>query len=300
MQLWSIEEIMELAKVRALGLYLSELQEFRSHCAERKRWAHAHREGLLKADAPAREDEPHSPPGNDTIKTALKCLEGLGSLCNDFGWIGSETKIDMTYGHLKRSKLSDIDWSSLEADLRNVADMVIADLCRAKLVKVNSPYYEYINSDELVSEDFSTKFPSASIDVKEAGNCIAVDCGTAAVFHLMRAVEWGMRAFCVDLGLLTTDYKKVKVPIEHSQWEQILNQLDKKIEEKIDSLPRGPQRQEAQEFYHCIHFDIKRFKDAFRNHVAHTRTTYSQKAADDILDHVRKFFVLLETRISES
>ncbi len=41
--------IVELANIRALGLYLSELQEHRSHCAERKRWSRAHRNGLLIA-----------------------------------------------------------------------------------------------------------------------------------------------------------------------------------------------------------------------------------------------------------
>lgn len=239
MQECTLAEIVELANIRALGLYLSELQEHRSHCAERKRWTHAHRSGHLFAQPATSENEPHSPPGADTMKAIFATLEGLDRLCKSFDWKASETKIDMTYGHLKTCPSDDIDWSSLEADLRNAADMVIADLCRSKLVKVGSAYYEYINSEGLMDSDFKDKFPSAVFDVKEAGNCIAVDSGTAAVFHLMRAVEWAMRALCVDLGMLETRYKDKLVPIEYSQWEQILNQLPEAIENRVESFPRG-------------------------------------------------------------
>ncbi len=297
MQVWSLLEVMELVNVRGLGIYLSELQEYRSLCEEKKRWLSAIREGRLRGENILSGGD--EAPSEITFEQILQTLEGLMKVCEGLGWVAASIKLNMTYGYIKRSGLNDCDWSSLSADLRNVADMVFSELWHAKIVKVEKRYSAYINSDELICEDFATFFPSTAEDIKEAGNCIAVDSGTAGVFHLMRAVEWGMRALCVDIGLLTTKYKKIDVPIEYSQWEQILNQLHPEIEKKLALSEKGEKKQEAQEYYLSLYFDIKGFKDAFRNHVSHTRTKYSQKAADDILDYVRRFFVLLKTKISE-
>jgi hypothetical protein len=68
---------------------------------------------------------------------------------------------------------------------------------------------------------------------------------------------------------------------------------------KNDALTPSQQKQEAQEFYFGLLADVRRFKDVFRNHVMHTRKSYGQKAADDVLDHVRHFMQLASTRISE-
>ena len=65
-------------------------------------------------------------------------------------------------------------------------------------------------------------------DIREAGNCMAADCNTAAVFHLMRAVEWGLRALCVDLGFRKLKRRNSKTgevrytPIAYEDWDNIL------------------------------------------------------------------------------
>ena len=41
-------------------------------------------------------------------------------------------------------------------------------------------------------------FPTARDDIREAGNCLAADCATAAIFHLMRAAEVALRALARD------------------------------------------------------------------------------------------------------
>jgi hypothetical protein len=289
---------MELANSKKIGIYLTDLQEHRSQCESRKRWLEAHRAGaLLNVDI---NDDvgPHALPTEREIKDILSCLDHIKELCEELGWRASLTKTSLTHSHINHA-VEVIDWSSLSADLRNVSDMVLGDMWDSVLVKVSMPYAAYVNSETLISEDFAKNFPSATEDIKEAGNCIAVDCGTAAVFHLMRGVEWGMRALCVDLKVLDVPRKNVTIPIAFAEWERIIEQLNPAVNKVIDAIPPSPQKQELQEFYFPLLLDIRGFQHAFRNHVMHTRQTYSQKAADDILDYVRRFFILLSTRISE-
>jgi hypothetical protein len=119
---------------------------------------------------------------------------------------------------------------------------------------------------------------------------------TAAVFHLMRVVEWGLRSFARHLGLLhvVADRKRGKiVPIEYSQWEKILSQLHEKVDAKIDSMRAGPKKQAAQEFYYSALSDVGGFKDAWRNHVMHGRKQYKSADGIAVLGHVERFMKTL-------
>jgi hypothetical protein len=102
---------------------------------------------------------------------------------------------------------------------------------------------------------------------------------------------------------LRSQSKKTKqlpaIAIEYAVWEAIFQQLHDRIDKKIDALPPGPRKQQLQEFYYSLLQDLRGFKDAFRNHVMHGRKIYSAKAADDLLDYVRRFMSLLATQISE-
>jgi hypothetical protein len=137
-----------------------------------------------------------------------------------------------------------------------------------------------------------------------AENCIAIDSGTAAVFHLMRAVEWSLRALCADLGVVRVrrsyKHKQKYTAIAWAQWERMLEAIHKRIDKKVDKLGPGKRKQELQEFYYPLMQDYKGFKDAFRNHVTHGRATYSQKAASDICDHVGRFMNALAPKLAKS
>jgi hypothetical protein len=293
---WSLAQIMQTFNLKQFGMSLSDLQAQWSEC-ENNKWFAGNR-SVLSA-APARP----SAPSDAFMETVERCLTETEGLCDDSGWKAASEQIGLIKIHLQSCRDAHTreshDWSSLGADLRNAIDLLLSAMWQAKCVMVLSEFSDYINNEAMLGEDVKKAFPSASDDLKEAGNCIAVDCGTAAVFHLMRAVEWGMRALCADLGVLTVPRKKATIPIEFSEWDKILDQVYPAVSAKIDALPPGTQKQELQEFYFPLLLDIRGFKDAFRNHVMHTRQTYSQKAADDVLDYVRRFFTLLSTKISE-
>jgi hypothetical protein len=137
--------------------------------------------------------------------------------------------------------------------------------------------------------------PNTTDDIREALYCYALERDTASVFHLMRAAEWGLRAFCSHFG-----FKKVRnfvkknqrveyTPIEYEVWEKILNQLRPKVDKKLNSLKKGSNKQVKQEFYNSILAEIEAFKGAWRNHVMHSRRHYSAEDAKSIMSHVKRF-----------
>ncbi len=69
-------------------------------------------------------------------------------------------------------------------------------------MKINADRMKYANKQSSIfPESVSKAFPSAQRDISDAQDCLVAGCDTATVFHLMRVVEWGIRAFCVHLGI---------------------------------------------------------------------------------------------------
>ena len=161
-----------------------------------------------------------------------------------------------------------------------------------RFIQIEGGAQKYLESGTIFGESVKTSFPNAAADIQSAGYCIAVDLNTAAVFHLMHVVEWGLRALAIDVGLadIVTDKSKGKTtPVEFAQWEQILNQIPEKIEAIILAMPRGDEKQKAQEFYYSAVGEIRGFKDAWRNHVMHTRRSYTNADALAVFSHVQRF-----------
>jgi hypothetical protein len=149
-----------------------------------------------------------------------------------------------------------------------------------------------LEAKDLLGPKVSECFPNASLDIVDAGNCVALGLGSASVFHLMHVVEWGLRAFAVHLGLLKVliERKTKKfIPLEFSQWEHILNQLPDKIDAKVNALSVGPSKQKAQVFYYPTLKEIRGFRDAWRNHLMHTRAAYTPEDAVAVFSHVEIF-----------
>jgi hypothetical protein len=190
------------------------------------------------------------------------------------------------------SRVSTLTPSAIQAEFRSLEDSVLLDMVHHKFAQIDSKLTRFSQAKALLGEKVSECFPSAMQDISEAGDCIALGCDSAAVFHLMHVVEWGLRGFAAHLGLkkVVTDRKRGKtVLLDYAQWEQILNQLPDEIDKKVTAIPRGPKKQQAQEFYYSTLKDIAGFKDAWRNHLMHTRAAYSSADALAVFSHVERF-----------
>jgi hypothetical protein len=196
------------------------------------------------------------------------------------------------------------DVSRIQAELRHIRDMFVNDISLCSFLMVPESMATDVDNDALFGETVATAFPSAAADLREAGNCLAADCNTAAVFHLMRAVEWALRALGVHLGFRQLRAQKKSgvrkyVPVSHLEWEKIIDQLQGKVDKRVEKMRPGRRKQGIQEFYYPVLQDIRAIRDAWRNHVMHSRAQYSAGDAMAIKGHVERLMVKLSGRVSE-
>jgi hypothetical protein len=138
-------------------------------------------------------------------------------------------------------------------------------------------------------------------DIEEAGNCLAAECNTAAVFHLMRVAEIGLRALAEDRN---ASFKNK--PIDQQEWGTILGFLDGCILQlRKDGIANwsDPQIKDVQiRFYSEVVAELRGFNEAWRRHISHAREDgiYDRDYANSIFKHVRSFMQKLATKISET
>lgn len=240
-------------------------------------------------------------PEPSEIEFLLGFLKEGEELCDDIGLRECGAKLSLTHTHIKHNP-GTVDWSSLYSDCRNIGDVIMSEFWNRTFVQVSPECRAYVNAPALFGDAVNTAFPSAREDIKQAGNCLAVECGTATVFHLMRAVEWGLRALCRDLKLIRVRKSKTAkkyIPIAWAEWERLLTEAQDRVDKKIAAMSPGKLKQDAQEFYYPALREIRAFKNEFRIHVMHTRAEYTPEDARAVLDHVQRFMVLLSSKVSE-
>lgn len=139
-------------------------------------------------------------------------------------------------------------------------------------------------TEPLFGSQVAENFPLAVDDIADAGRCLALGQGTAAVMHLMRVVEVGLKA--VANGL--------KIPYAPS-WESYLTQIGKKISEKATTKPKSWKRQEK--FYRDVSGDLLTIKNAWRNPTMHVDRKYFPDEAEVIFLAVETFMRRLATKV---
>jgi len=135
------------------------------------------------------------------------------------------------------------------------------------------------------------KFEAARLDVKASGNCLSGELFTAAVFHLMRVAEHGLRGLSRKVNVRLT-HKGKTLPVEFAEWDGVITAIKNKIEASR-KLPRGPRRQARLEFYsdaadHCLFM-----KEIWRNNISHARKPYIEAEALAVFNRVKDFMLFL-------
>ncbi len=124
----------------------------------------------------------------------------------------------------------------------------------------------------------------------EAGKCLAFERPTAAVMHLMRALEHPLRTMADALSVPVKD---------NPNWNTILIDIEKKVRDVDDSGKRQKSwegKKEEQRFYldATVHFFF--IKNVFRNDTIHgNREKYTLEEAERIFESVKDFMVHLST-----
>jgi len=143
----------------------------------------------------------------------------------------------------------------------------------------------------LFGPDLPIKFPDASFEIDEGGKCLALERGTACVFHLMRAMEIAVRA--------TARCLQISDPIKPSErnWGFILGEIKKGIDAR---WPTAASRHGGDgAFFETLYASLSAVRNPWRNATMHVEKRYTVEEADDVLAAVRGFMRLLASRLDE-
>jgi len=187
--------------------------------------------------------------------------------------------------------------STALSEMLSIGNMVRRELEVRKFLLIPSPDDKKVRQAKPFGNAVYFAFPSARVELTNAGTAFAVELYTASVFHLMRATEIALRALCNDRGI--TSIKNA--PVDMMQWETIIKALETETQQIVNwpnSL--GKIKVQAEEFYNGATGHFRGIKDEWRNHVAHTRTDYLRSRAEEATFHVRHLTQTLATRISET
>jgi hypothetical protein len=129
------------------------------------------------------------------------------------------------------------------------------ELQRRKFVVIQADRSDLAEREQLFGDEVYDRFESARFDIRNAGNCLAVEDGTGAVFHLARVAEYGLRALAYDRTV-----EVPKTPLDLATCGQIIQQLEV-VEQKIQGYPRSLGREAQFEFYHNAMMELKTFQE---------------------------------------
>jgi hypothetical protein len=144
----------------------------------------------------------------------------------------------------------------------------------------------------ILQSTITVAFPAASQEIVAACNSLAVGLPTASVFHSMRAVEIGVRAVGIELGV-TFSY-----PIELAEWGKIVGEIEPKLE-VLKAGARSAEKDANLKFYSEAAAQFRHFNNGWRIRVSHARENYTEDQARSVIDHVISFFEILAKRLKE-
>jgi hypothetical protein len=141
-------------------------------------------------------------------------------------------------------------------------------------------------------EGAQRSLPKANHEVCEAAKCFAVDRYTACVFHLMRALECGLRAVAFGLGLPN--------PAGGDRnWGRMLTAIKGKIDNNNKQSKGDAGWQSNHEFYEKAYSFLEAARLPMRNPTMHIEADYDEQSALDAFNATTAFVRHLATKLSE-
>lgn len=217
-------------------------------------------------------------------------FDKLLSLCQEMGLILSVMLIkEVKVAVHNRSNYTILKFAR---EMKEVERRILHEMSLPLFMVMSRDKAEYYEKIDLFGSQVSANFPATVYDIEESGNCYATGRYTASVFHLMRVLEKGLHAFARELKIT------FPTPLELENWQNIIEKIESEIKE-LNKLPKGQQKSDELQFYSEAAKEFRYFKDAWRNHVAHSRERYDERQAKRILEHVRDFMEHIAARIKE-
>lgn len=103
--------------------------------------------------------------------------------------------------------------------LHDVGAAMVSEMKKHLFLRVFQERIRFFQKEDAFGEEVSANFPRAIRDIRDSGTCYALDQNTACAMHLMRVLELGLATLASDLN----------VSFERRDWENVINDIEKKI-----------------------------------------------------------------------
>lgn len=188
---------------------------------------------------------------------------------------------------------------SVRVGLRNLQRAIYKDIRHRRFVMIESQKASFLEQANLFGTQVSKSFPSAREDIRLVGNCLALNLNTAAMFHLMRVAELGMRALARHLKV-----KAKRNTIDSAGWPEMIKHIEDATSARWQRLPKpNESRRKAVAFLKLCEIsadELNIFKEIWRNSVMHAGLPYNEHEAHGVFIRVRDFMQRLAVHVSET
>jgi hypothetical protein len=211
-------------------------------------------------------DSTYSKPSNTEMSQYSNLLEEIEKRCKEHG-------LSHTAELAKRAaQRAATTYHDHYYNLTHLNDSLISELKREAIFRIAPERKGYYEQDDLFGPKVAASFRSCAADIRNAGNCYALEQADGCVHHLMLVLERGLKTLAAKLG----------VPYLRTNWQEIIN----KIDSELQTMRRGPQR----DFYLEVNAQFGFLKNAYRNHSEHAHDDpYDMPKALSIYNHVCAF-----------
>lgn len=223
------------------------------------------------------------------LQKEVGILRNIREGMRNMGLVSSVDQIDRILSSFDRGQLNYKQYVEMQ---RQLHDRMEDELERGQFFMVLPPKVTYYSEAATkLGEEVNKAFPSAQPDIEHAAKCYAFGRNTAAVFHLMRVMEVGLRALENSLKDPSID------PKNNPNWGTILRRCDDEL--KLPSPKRSFDWAADEQFYCDATANLRAVKDAWRNPTMHVERDYDDDEALDIFNAVRGFMRQLATKLHE-
>lgn len=182
-----------------------------------------------------------------------------------------------------------LDTDRIVHHVETLYNTMISELDSIRFRAIPVDRISYFGGEWLSNTYIVNNFPTALRELQSAGRCFALGESTAAVFHATRALESG-------LGSLAKYFNK---DFSNANWQIIIEQIESEIR-NLGNQARSQQRIDDERFFGGAASHLYFVKNAWRNHVAHNRESYSDGEALSVINNTAQFIESLCPRLREA
>lgn len=197
-------------------------------------------------------------------------------------------------------RLSDLQNANRFADIATSVESIIQrlrdelSLSTVFVLEADKQKY-YCPANPLFGGDIEGKFPSSLFEIDEAAKCLGLGRPTAAVFHLMRMMEIGIRAVARCLGIPDP------MRAADRNWGNILRAIKNDLDARSGAAPTKVWKVAGdKEFFESAYASLDAVRVAWRNTTMHVGNKYTDDEAEHVFVAVRGFMMKLALRCGET